>query len=147
LDDDWFKRNDNGYSRPTARSRQLRQNATEAERKLWPQLNARKMCGVRFNRQFPVGQFICDFVSRERQLVIEIDGGQHASTKDYDLRRTKFLEAQGYKVIRFWNNEVLDNLEGVLKVIEQTIVNMPSPDPSRRREGSLWGPTVRGRVS
>ncbi len=143
LDRDWFTTNDKGYRRPTARSRELRHNATEAERKLWPHLSARKLKGVRFNRQFPVGQFICDFVSRERKLVIEIDGGQHAVNAEYDARRTRFLEAQGFSVIRFWNNEVMDNLEGVLDVIARTLDNMPSPSPSRRREGSLWARPLR----
>lgn len=137
---------DKAYSRPTAKSRELRRNATEAERKLWQSISARKLAGVRFNRQFPVGQFICDFVSREHRLVIEIDGGQHALARSYDDRRTRFLEAQGYTVIRFWNNEVMDNLDGVLMRIEQTLANMPSPSPSCRREGSLWSPArSRGR--
>ena len=138
MDEDWFKQNDKGYSRPTERSRELRNNATEAERKLWPHLSARKLRGIRFNRQFPVGQFICDFVSREHRLVIELDGGHHAANADYDARRTLFLNAQGYRVLRFWNNEVIDNLDGVLTMIEEVLDNMPSPNPSRRREGSLW---------
>ena len=138
MDDAWFKSNDKGYRRPTARSRELRANATDAERALWPYLSARKLRGIRFNRQFPIGQFICDFVSREKRLVIELDGGQHAFSTEYDARRTAFLNAQGYKVLRFWNNEVLDSLDGVLTVIGQALDNMPSPDPSRRREGSLW---------
>jgi very-short-patch-repair endonuclease len=138
LDNDWFRANDKGYKRPTLRSRELRNNATEAERKLWQQLSARKLRGVRFNRQYPIGQFIADFVSRERRLVIEIDGGQHATNREYDARRTRFLNAQGYRVIRFWNSEVLDNLEGVVEVIGRTLDNMPSPNPSRKREGSLW---------
>ena len=144
LDDAWFRDNDRGYSRPTRRSRELRVNATEAERKLWPHLSARKFKGVRFNRQFPIGQFICDFVSRETRLVIEIDGGQHATNVDYDQRRTRFLEAQGYHVIRFWNAEVLDNIEGVLAVIGKALDDMPSPSPSRRREGSFWIRPLRG---
>ena len=138
MDDAWFRSNDKGYRRPTLRSRELRANATEAERKLWPHLSARKLKGVRFNRQFPIGQFICDFVSRDKRLVIEIDGGQHAFSTEYDARRTAFLNTQGYKVLRFWNNEILDNLDGVLTVIGQTLDNMPSPNPSRKREGSLW---------
>ena len=144
MDDDWLKSNDKGYTRPTLRSRELRNNATEAERKLWPHLSARKLRGVRFNRQFPVGQFICDFVSREKRLVIEIDGGHHAMNAVYDARRTRFLNAQGYIVLRFWNNEVLDNLDGVLTKIEEALDNRPSPDPSRRREGSLWTPGPSG---
>ena len=144
LDDDWFQQNDKGYTRPTLRSRELRNNATEAERKLWPHLSARKLRGVRFNRQFPVGQFICDFVSRDKRLVIEIDGGQHAMNTEYDDRRTRFLKAQGYVVLRFWNNEVIDNLDGVLTRIGEALDDRPSPSPSRKREGSLWtsGPRV-----
>ena len=138
MEDDWFNQNDNGYSRPTLRSRQLRSNATEAERKLWPQLSARKLRGVRFNRQFPIGQFICDFVSREKRLVIEIDGGQHAMNAETDSRRTRFLNSQGCVVLRFWNNDVIDNLDGVLTMIGEALDNRPSPDPSRKREGSLW---------
>ena len=132
------KLTDKGYRRPTARSRDLRQNATESERLLWRYLSARKLVGLRFNRQFPIGQFICDFVCREKRLVIEIDGGQHAQVIGYDQRRTAFLEAQGYKVIRFWNSEVMHNLDGVLSTIERVVADMSSPSPSRRREGSLW---------
>ncbi len=126
---------DKGYKRPTARSRELRLNATEAERKLWTQLSARKIAGVRFNRQFPVGPFICDFVSRTAKLVIEVDGGQHAVDVEKDKARTAYLEAQGFRVIRFWNNDVLDRIEGVVGEIEGVLADMPSPNPSRKREG------------
>jgi very-short-patch-repair endonuclease len=143
-DKEWFRENDKGYSRPTTRSRELRQNATEAERKLWGALRSRQVRGVRFNRQFPVGQFICDFASREKRLVVELDGGAHALTQQYDARRTQFLESEGYQVIRFWNNEVMDNLEGVITRIEEMLDNMPSPGPSRKREGSLWMHPLRG---
>jgi very-short-patch-repair endonuclease len=129
---------DKGYSRPTARSRVLRRDATTAERQLWQAISARKLGGIRFNRQYPVGQYICDFVSREYRLVIEVDGGQHALATGYDENRTQFLEQQGYTVIRFWNSEVTESLEGVLARIQRVLVDMPSPDPSRRREGSLW---------
>lgn len=144
MDDDWFKANDKGYRRPTARSRELRNNATEAERKLWQHISGRKLGGMRFNRQFPIGQFICDFASREKRIVIELDGGQHAQAIAYDERRTRFLNAQGYQVIRFWNSEVLDNIDGVLIRIMQTLDNTPSTSPSRKREWSLWSPHARG---
>jgi very-short-patch-repair endonuclease len=143
-DKEWLRQNDKGYSRPATRARELRQNATEAERKLWGVLRNRQIRGVRFNRQFPVGQFICDFASRERRPVIELDGGQHALTAQYDARRTAFLEGEGYRVMRFWNNEVMDNLDGVTTRIEEVLDNMPSPSPSRRREGSLWIHPLRG---
>ena len=129
-----------GYSRPTARSRELRANMTDSELKLWGASSARKVAGTRFNTQFPIGQYHGDFVSRGARLVIEVDGGQHGATERADLRRTRFVEAQGYRVIRFWNNDVLANLEGVVAEIERVLADMPSPDPSRKREGSLWLP-------
>ncbi|HMO76009.1 MAG TPA: DUF559 domain-containing protein [Sphingopyxis sp.] len=86
---------DKGYKRPTARSRELRLNATDAERKLWAQLSARKIAGVRFNRQLPIGPLICDFVSRSAKLVIEVDGGQHAVDVAKDEARTAYLETRG----------------------------------------------------
>jgi len=127
---------DKGYARPTMRSRELRANATDAERKLWAQLSARKVAGVRFNTQFPIGPFICDFVSRTAKLVIEIDGGQHDWNATADLARTRFIEARGFAVLRFWNNEVLENIEGVVATIERALADRPSPNPSRKREGS-----------
>ncbi|SBV34154.1 conserved protein of unknown function [uncultured Sphingopyxis sp.] len=126
---------DKGYKRPTARSRELRLNATDAERKLWTQLSARKLAGIRFNRQFPVSPFICDFVSRSAKLVIEVDGGQHAVDVAKDEARTAYLETRGYRVIRFWNNDVLERIEGVVSEIERVLADMPSPNPSRKREG------------
>lgn len=148
MDDRWLRRHDKGYSRPTARSRQLRRDATEAERHLWRAVSARKLAGVHFNRQFPIGPYICDFVSRELRLVIELDGGQHAAARDYDARRTAFLEAQGYTVIQFWNSDVMDHLDGVLVRLSDVIANMPSPGPSRRREGEFGSPAPsRGRRS
>lgn len=145
MDNGWFRANDKGYSRPTARSRQLRSNATEAEKRLWHYLRSRQIRGTRFNRQFPIGQFICDFVCREHRLVIELDGGQHGAAGEYDQRRTRFLAAQGYRVIRFWNSDVLDNIEGVVMRIGEELDNRPSPGPSRKREGSLWSRSLRSR--
>ncbi|CCW19355.1 protein of unknown function DUF559 [Sphingobium indicum BiD32] len=124
---------DKGYARPTARARDLRNNATDAERVLWQAINARKVSGIRFNRQVPIGPFICDFVARSIGLVIEVDGGQHEDA--VDAARTRYIEAQGFRVIRFWNNDVLGNLDGVIKDIMRVVADMPSPDPSRKREG------------
>lgn len=134
---------DRSYTRPTKRARELRLNSTEPEIRLWRELSARKTAGARFNRQFPVGPFICDFVSRGAKLVIELDGESHAHSEEYDIARTKFLKSEGYRVIRFWNNEVMDNLEGVVKRIELELSDRPSPNPSRTREGSAWGSTLR----
>ena len=127
---------DKGYKRPTARSRELRLNATDAERKLWGQLSARKVAGVRFNRQFPIGPFICDFASRSAKLVIEVDGGQHAVDVEKDRARTAYLQARGYRVIRFWNNDVMERIDGVVSEIERVLADMPSPNPSHKWEGS-----------
>src|SRR5512140_813358 len=114
---------DKGYAKPTMRSRELRANPTEAERTLWAQLRARKVAGVRFNSQFPIGPFICDFVSRTARLVIEVDGGQHDWNAAADLARTRFIEAQGFAVLRFWNNDVLENIEGVVATIERALAD------------------------
>jgi very-short-patch-repair endonuclease len=122
--------------RPTARSRELRLNATEAERRLWARLSARQVAGTRFNRQFPIGPFVCDFVSRTAKLIIEVDGGQHANRAEADASRTAYLKIKGYRVIRFWNNDVLENTDGVVQAIERVLLDNPSPNPSRRRKGS-----------
>ena len=102
---------------------------------MWRELSARKILGVRFNRQVPIGPFICDFVSRSTKLIIEIDGGQHGWQADEDQARTRYLEGHGYRVIRFWNSDVLERLEGVVVEIERALAALPSPDPSRKREG------------
>jgi very-short-patch-repair endonuclease len=118
------------------RIRELRNNPTPAERALWQQLSARKIAGVRFNRQVDIGPFVADFASRSLRLVIEVDGGNHAEQADADAQRTRVIESYGFRVIRFWNNDVLGNLEGVVAEIERVIAALPSPDPSRKREGS-----------
>jgi very-short-patch-repair endonuclease len=123
---------DKAYDRiPTLHSRELRKNPTDAERLLWRYLRNRQVRGVRFNFQVPIGPFICDFVARTPKLIIEIDGGQHSLRTLEDARRTFFLEERGYRVIRFWNNDVLENVEGVLSVIEEALTDRPSPNPSR----------------
>jgi len=114
MDTAWQRANDKGDQRPTARARHLRNNSTEPERRLWQALRSRQVLGVRFNRQFPVGPYICDFVSRGHRLVIEIDGATHAQSEDHDRRRTAFLKSQGWRVVRFWNGDVMNNLDGVV---------------------------------
>ena len=126
---------DKASKRPTIKSRELRANMTDAERRLWACLSDRKVGGIRFNTQFPIGPFICDFVSRGAKLVIEVDGGQHADSERSDAARTRYIEQQGYRVIRFWNNDVLSNIDGVVAEISRVLSNMPSPNPSREREG------------
>ena len=127
---------DKAYNRsPTLRSRELRNNPTDAEQKLWRQLRNRQLAGVRFNRQVPIGPYICDFVARTPKLVIELDGGQHALSTDIDARRTAHLERQGYRVLRFWNNDVVENVDGVVAVVESVLRDMPSPTPPASGRG------------
>ena len=127
---------DKAYNRsPTLRSRELRNNPTDAEQKLWRQLRNRQLAGVRFNRQVPIGPYICDFVARTPKLVIELDGGQHALSTDIDARRTAHLERQGYRVLRFWNNDVVENVDGVVAVIESVLRDMPCPTPPASGRG------------
>ena len=81
----------------------------------------RQIQNLKFHRQFSVGAYVVDFICLEKKLIIEVDGGQHAANQKPDMERTRWLEGQGFKVIRFWNNEVLDNLAGVLKrIIEKS---------------------------
>jgi very-short-patch-repair endonuclease len=98
------------------RARQLRRDPTDAERRLWRALRS-KLPQYKWRRQMPIGAYFADFVCFAERLIIEVDGGQHASAADYDAKRTRFLEAEGFRVIRFWNNEVLRNTDGVLKRI------------------------------
>jgi very-short-patch-repair endonuclease len=98
-------------------SRNLRKRQTDAENLLWRHLRRKQVEGVKFRRQHPIGKYIVDFVCLEKQLILEIDGGQHAIEKDKDNERDNWLRAEGYKVLRFWNNDVLTNLEGVLETI------------------------------
>ena len=101
----------------TFRSRSLRINSTEAETVLWNRIRNRQVAGQKFVRQQPIGRYICDFVCREKLIVIEVDGGQHAESA-HDALRDGYLQGEGYRVLRFWNNEVLSNIEGVLLVID-----------------------------
>ena len=110
---------------PRTRARELRTNATPPERMLWRELSARKVLGVRFNRQVPIGPFVCDFVARSAKVIVEVDGGQH--TGEGDAARTRYLGAQGFRIIRFWNNDVLQNLDGVWTVIEEALSTPPHP--------------------
>lgn len=120
---------------PTLRATELRKNATRAELTLWDQLRNRQVRGVRFNFQRPIGPYICDFVARTPKLIVEVDGGQHALNVETDARRTAFLKMRGYRLIRFWNNDVLENIEGVVAAIEQALADRPSPTPPGNGRG------------
>ncbi len=99
----------------------LRTNQTEAEQRLWYHLRAHRFMGLKFKRQKPMGRYIVDFVCVERRLIIELDGGQHAEQEEYDQHRDAWLRSQGYTVLRFWNNEVMQQMEGVLEQIRCAI--------------------------
>ena len=102
---------------PIARARRLRKESTEAEKLLWSHLRRHQMLGFQFRRQEPIGRYIADFVCYKRRLIIELDGGQHQEQTDYDNERSLVLNSHGFRVVRFWNNDVLSNMEGVLAAI------------------------------
>ena len=105
-------------SRETARA--LRKNPTETELALWRRLRMRQFKGFKFRRQQPLGRCVVDFVCRSKKLIVEVDGGQHVENRD-DMERTEWLESQGFHVLRFWNNQVLSDMECVTKVIWDTL--------------------------
>jgi adenine-specific DNA-methyltransferase len=109
----------------TTRSRTLRQNSTDAERKLWSILRSRQLNGFKFRQQVEIDGYIVDFLCPELRLIIEVDGGQH--TPERDARRTAYLESQGFRLLRFWNHDVLQNLDGVWTTIEEALATPPHP--------------------
>lgn len=122
-------------------AKSLRRNLTDAEQKLWYNLRAHRFMGLKFKRQKPVGCYVVDFVCIEKKLVIELDGGQHADSLKYDGERDAWLHSQGYTVLRFWNNELINEIEGVLERIRLVLSNeaissetlSPSPSPTSGR--------------
>jgi len=116
-------------------AKRLRGQPTDAETKLWYRLRRKQIDGLRFRRQSPVGPYVVDFLCADAKLVVEVDGGQHTWRADEDAKRTMCLESQGYRVIRFWNNEVNENIDGVLESILQAALTTPPPQPSPSEEG------------
>lgn len=113
--------------RETARS--LRADLTGAERRLWGCLRGRAL-GPKFRRQVPLGRYIVDFASFDARLVIEVDGGQHLEEEATDVARDAWLRSRGFRVVRFWNDEVMENLDGVVEVLAEVIRgSTPHPDP------------------
>jgi len=103
------------------RAGELRREPTPAEQKLWSYLRGNKLNGASFRRQHAIGNYIVDFCSIKAKLIIELDGSQHLEQEEFDFERTKYLESQGYKVIRFWNNDVMNDIQGVIRVIDDTL--------------------------
>ncbi|WP_367113531.1 endonuclease domain-containing protein [uncultured Sphingomonas sp.] len=107
---------------------------------MWRALSRRQVAGVRFNRQVPIGPYIADFAARSEKLIVEVDGGQHDERAAYDEARTRYLETRGWRVLRFWNNDVMGNLEGVVATIERALAESPSPrSPPACGRGSAGG--------
>ncbi len=115
--------------RLTQQARTLRQQSTEAEKLLWRYLCGKQLEGIKFRRQQPIGEYIVDFVSFSHKLVVEVDGGQHAQPREQlrDRRRDAWLQEQGFTVLRFWNNDVLRNVEGVMEAIRKKLVKDDTP--------------------
>lgn len=141
------------------KAKDLRSRQTEAEQRLWYHLRAHRFMGLKFKRQKPMGRFIVDFVCLEQKLVVEVDGGQHAERVEYDARRDAWLRGQGFVVLRFWNHEVMQEMDGVLERIRLTVLQSVSlaedialtaqstlsPDPSPTGGRGEWeaGPPSR----
>ena len=106
-------------------AKKLRINSTDTEKYLWKYLRGRQLEGSKFRRQHPIGKYIVDFINLERKIIIEVDGGQHLENKK-DKLRDIWLKEQGYEVLRFWDNEVLTNIDGVLELIREKL-SSPSP--------------------
>ena len=122
------------------RARRLRKESTDAETRLWLHLRAHRYGGYKFKRQQPIGPYIVDFVCFDARVVIEIDGGQHAEEAERDAIRDAWLVGEGFHVLRFWNNEVLENTEGVMQKVLSSL-DAPSPQPSPTRgEGERSAP-------
>ncbi|MHB0967469.1 MAG: endonuclease domain-containing protein [Bellilinea sp.] len=109
-----------------ANARQLRRDQTLAETKLWLALRSHQLENIHFRRQHPIGNYIVDFCAPQAKLIIELDGSQHLEQQEYDAERTEFLESKGYRVLRFWNRDVLNNLDGVMIMILDAV----NPDPT-----------------
>ncbi|MCF8495808.1 MAG: DUF559 domain-containing protein [Alphaproteobacteria bacterium] len=123
-------------------ARILRKTMTSAERLLWTRISRRQVGGFKFRRQHPVPPYIGDFVCLERQLIIELDGSQHIEQESYDWKRTEYLESHGYRILRFWNKDVMENTEGVLETILDHLQNPPPlSSPLRKGGGVMPGGT------
>ncbi|CAN7226883.1 endonuclease domain-containing protein [Variovorax paradoxus] len=116
--------------RARVRARSLRETPTDAESLLWYHLRDRRLANFKFRRQRPIGPYFADFACLEAKLIVELDGGQHVEAAGYDENRTRFIEAQGYRVLRFWNNEVLAQTDAVRERILQALQeDNPHPSP------------------
>jgi very-short-patch-repair endonuclease len=126
-------------------ARHLRQEQTDCEQLLWSRLRAHRLFGLKFRRQQPVGRYVVDFFCAESRLIVELDGGQHVERADYDEERDAWLRGEEYVVLRYWNNDVMGNLAGVLEDIAQHAGKLdgeaPSPQPLPPQGGGTLKPS------
>ena len=123
----------------TQRAKEMRKAMPEPEMRLWLELRAGRFQGIKFRRQKVIGSYIADFAANDPKLVIELDGDTHADRETYDAARTKYLDEQGYRVVRFANNEVMQNMDGVLTQLSTIVAKLgytPPPTPSPKGEGA-----------
>lgn len=121
-------------------AKNLRKCSTDAERVLWRQLRGKQLEGYKFRRQEPIGSYIVDFVCYFKKIIVEVDGGQHAIDADKDFKRDSWFRRQGFKVLRYWSNEVLANTEGVIETILRELGAPPLPlTPSYKGRGDKDG--------
>ena len=115
----------------TSKARQLRRDQTKPESIFWTTVRNREFLGTKWKRQVPIDRFIVDFLCEDEKLIVELDGGQHNEDAAivYDQQRTQILEQYGYRVVRFWNNDITENLDGVLRILQQSI-GQSSPHPA-----------------
>jgi very-short-patch-repair endonuclease len=133
-----------------SRARSLRNYATDTERHLWSHLRGCQLGGHRFRRQVPIGDYIADFACLEAKLIVELDGGQHQEQADYDARRDAQIEAQGFQVLRFWDNQVFKEMQAVLEVILRALEERTSPHPNlppQAGEGAVSDPQAGERAN
>jgi very-short-patch-repair endonuclease len=114
-------------------AKQLRTGQTETEQRLWYYLRGHRFLDLKFKRQKPLGRYIVDFICHECNLIVELDGGQHQQNAEYDRRRDAWLQAQGYTVLRFWNHQVMQQIDDVLEAIRVAAALSPGPSPASGR--------------
>ena len=114
-------------------ARRMRREPTEAELKFWYQVRNRRLDGMKFRRQVPIGRYIADFLCTEHSIIVEIDGGQHADAVEQDAARDAFLAHEGYRVLRFWNADVSTNMDGVADAILAAVRGARPPHPALSR--------------